>query len=483
MAQETPNSRYFHISKVIAKTWHHPGGGFYVWARDMPLLNWEQSHGRRQERWVKAMQEAGWDQTADSVAAIFPASQEAGRRALKKPRAGKATADSRAAEPSQPAAAPAGRVPAPSGPAGRVAEPSEPAGAAHHSHSPAFQSSEQAVRVDALFFMLLETSQHSKKTDLQSHATQMLTSLLQVCTGDVDIASKNATVVVPLSQGIADIQVLHRLAEHWPCPDRHLAKLSRSFRAEQQTDALHFLTIAVASKFTESVCTSLGQLLGQHLQNLWGSLPSDPLEAKVMPFRGPKANGRLDPDIRAAVAMAVRGGRAAVELLDRTYGGSLLRVKKPPSASRLEEGRLAELLQKSKNYSSQIIGPPQVSLAVDASRVSGEKTLVGFLVWLRCGTCCWPACQRVRDCAIKLEHNTAVADEGVASRWSYGLRQFFAPFRNRFSDPEWSDAEEEQPLQRPKSLPQRLSSHDLMVYIENILRSAGLDWSNFLHSS
>jgi hypothetical protein len=68
----------------------------------------------------------------------------------------------------------------------------------------------------------------------------MMTALLQACTREVGVARLNTTAVMQLSLGIADLQLMHKLAAHWLSPYRHLALLAHSFHTALPTDTLRF---------------------------------------------------------------------------------------------------------------------------------------------------------------------------------------------------------------------------------------------------
>ena len=128
---------------------------------------------------------------------------------------------------------------------------------------------------------------------------------------------------------------------------------------------------------------------------------------------------------------------------------------------------------------------PRLSIAADASRVGGEKTMVFFFTWLEEQIVSWPCPQIIRDFAAQAEAEASALGATARDRWVYGVKNFFEDLSATHW---WASAAQKEPSARPDlpdscwakvPRPARLSSHDFLVALDNFLRGAGLSLSSF----
>jgi hypothetical protein len=164
-------------------------------------------------------------------------------------------------------------------------------------------------------------------------------------------------------------------------------------------------------------------------------------------------------------------------------------VKKLPSATELDQTRIAGLFSQRKFLVSQQAAEPQISIAMDASRVGGEKTLVMFALHLQQNWHLWLPPQAVRDFAPQAEHQLCSPGDSLQARWSLGLQNFFRDFsehawKKTSGEPSREASEKTKPARARNTTEgvaghERMSSYDLLVCLDNALRSLGLGLASF----
>jgi hypothetical protein len=114
--------------------------------------------------------------------------------------------------------------------------------------------------------------------------------------------------------------------------------------------------------------------------------------------------------------------------------------------------------------------------------VSGEKTLVlfGVLPESELRISFWPALQILRDFAPQHEHKLGQVEAGVVDRWIFGMRRFFADLSSLQQGSQNCSAGANL---KTLPAPNRMSAHDLLVALDNALRSLGYELVDFLSES
>ena len=228
----------------------------------------------------------------------------------------------------------------------------------------------------------------------------------------------------------------------------------------------------------------------------------------------------MDPALKTALSDVAGAGRQNLELAKRLGGRTLAEFKRLPTQTRLSEPEAAFSISLASACVSTL-PLPRISLAMDCSRLSGEKTMVIFALFVDKPASFWLPAQAVRDFAPQFEHNLQNVSPATNKRWVFGMRAFFQDFsaelwkglldRDTTKEPGGQASEQpdgrasEQPdgraLEQPdgrasqaasnkqaKSLkqskapaaPARLSSHDLLVCLDNSLAQVGLPLRSFL---
>jgi ABC-type Zn2+ transport system substrate-binding protein/surface adhesin len=131
--------------------------------------------------------------------------------------------------------------------------------------------------------------------------------------------------------------------------------------------------------------------------------------------------------LKEAFAQVAAAGSQNLELAKRLGGRALDHVKKMPTTARLQEQKVAELLCNYSHAASEA-AVPRVSISLDCSRVSGEKTMVLFMTHLEQAWHLWLPVQAVRDFAAQAEHQLTRAAPALQSQWDQGLRSFLQDF-------------------------------------------------------
>jgi hypothetical protein len=114
--------------------------------------------------------------------------------------------------------------------------------------------------------------------------------------------------------------------------------------------------------------------------------------------------------------------------------------------------------------------------------VSGEKTLVlfGVLLESELRICFWPALQILRDFAFQHEHKLGKVEASLVDRWIFGMRHFFADLSSLQQGSQNCSAGANL---KTLPAPNRMSAHDLLVALDNALRSLGYELVDFLSES
>ena len=118
--------------------------------------------------------------------------------------------------------------------------------------------------------------------------------------------------------------------------------------------------------------------------------------------------------------------------------------------------------------------------------------MVLFFTWLPEQISFWACPQTIRDFTETAESDPVIAVAASRDRWVYGMKNFFEDI----SDSLWWETTArmvgtDDPAQNDQGKPkfgkvpklQRLSSHDVMLALDNCLRSAGLSLAMFSKQS
>jgi len=257
------------------------------------------------------------------------------------------------------------------------------------------------------------------------------------------------------------------------------------------------LDLQVVKQFSQS----LADLWQQRLSHLWATLQTNPLAAGSLPERGPKRNRRFDPEaLKVLLETASSGGSPALVALAKNFPGAAAwtktietrpEVRVSDAAFRAKRVFVHQEIHKMRCYgANQLV--PRLSIACDASRVGGEKTMVLFFTWLQEQISFWPCPQTIRDFTETAESDPVVATAIARDRWVYGMKNFFEDIsaslwwettaRMVGTDNPAETVDCEPKFGKVPKL-QRLSSHDVMLALDNCLRSAGLSLASFSQQS
>lgn len=435
--------RYVHIGPDITAKIFTRGDEFFAWARDFPICNLKQYLARRTRRWQSLLEDAGW--SAAEAAASTSTSAAAARKQLR-------------------------------------GSPDQLCN---------WSSEEQEVRLDALLFLLLHTSQRRSQAQ-GPEAGHTLAAIGADLQGELDIGVATLAAC-SVQQGIVDVQILHTMAAQLPNVDPCIIVLSRDIGPAARVSFADFSAAMYRAGMAKQWCQGASRLWATSLQLRWAELPVDPLFAGVQAPLGPSQRRarRLDPDLREVLAeVASRGGARTMDLVERAAQKKIAGMTATRTWSTLVQGVVARAMHCYGAAATK--GVPRLSLAADASRVSGEKTLVSFAVWPGNQASLWLAPQIVRDFATQLNQSEdAVADEATVLRWECGMRLFFC----NFDRTAWQQSEEQadggleateetaggRAPEETDKIPRlaRLSSYDLLVALDNALRSCHLSLRHF----
>ena len=199
----------------------------------------------------------------------------------------------------------------------------------------------------------------------------------------------------------------------------------------------------------------------------------------------------MDPEARRLLAeAAAAGGVRALEAVCQSspvaekWLANLRTGRKTDVAMRARQHAVLREMHKLFEYGS-LRPVPRLSIAADASRVGGEKTMVFFFTWLEEQIVSWPGPQIIRDFAVQADAEASTLGATARDRWVYGMKNFFEDLSATHW---WASAAQKEPSARPDlpdaswakvPRPARLSSHDFLVALENCLRGAGLTLSSF----
>jgi len=429
--------RYFPVGSSVVKVRQTDGGKFFWWARDFPLVNSGQYLRRRTRRWEQLLEDNGWPKS--EMVNVFGVTYASLRKH-------------------------------------KIAE--------IPSSSPV--NSEQSLDTAVLLSLLTLTSSSKQAKDLQDPARQSLESMLSDVSGKL-VLKFEVLLECDVNNGVVDLRIMHTLVASGirNCKSiRHFLNLMQNQTSASMVDLL--LACARAKLLHQSSVAS-AKLLESELSRKWASFESDPLQAKVRPLKGKKTHRRLDPSLKEALANVSACGSQNFELAKRLSGRAFASIKRLPTVTRLQEQKVAQLMSQQKRL-TLMYATPRVSIALDCSRISGEKTLVAFLINLETAAPwhCWLPVQAVRDFAAQTDHHLQVASSALQARWAYGMQSLFQDFSSHHWKQSHVDEDEEEdegtPCSKQPALgPQnRMSSHDLLVCLDNALRSVGLDLQAFL---
>ena len=408
-------------------------------ARDFPLCNSSQYLARRTSRWQDFLKKAGWPE--DELGNLFGVTHEALRR--------------RNIEE-----APEGVV----------------------------TDTEQLLGSAALISLLTQSAslQAAGASDLAARASDALRKLFSNVEGEVLLRGSIA-VACPVLNCAVDLRAIAAATAAEPC--RKLKKFHNSLQNQNSEELTTFLVHAGKHGLLHSCSLSCAKLLDSWLSEQWETLGQDPLIAKAIPVIGKKTARRLDPTLRRAYAEISASGRGNLELAKRLGAARALEhVKKLPSATELAQEYIAGIFSQRKFLISQQAAAPQISIAMDGSRVGGEKTLVMFATHLQQSWHLWLPSQAVRDFAPQAEHQLCSPGDALQARWSLGLQNFFRDFSEhtwKKSSGEPGQQASETTLSKTRKSTagatghERMSSHDLLVCLDNALRSLGLGLASF----
>lgn len=201
---------------------------------------------------------------------------------------------------------------------------------------------------------------------------------------------------VPMDMAYLDCRAL--LAGK-PCNAEHRAwaKLLLGFEAHTRLVPLPELlcsTAATSKQICLALCAAVAPVLERDVLAAANHerLPTDPLVAAVKPPRGPKGKlRRLDPCLRQAIADAAEAGPKAVELLKRSCSSVFKGLVKPRAASGQDHWLLEYLgaIRAMVAHRLQDGFGPRCCVALDASRIGQDKTLLLALYHPGTGTSCW----------------------------------------------------------------------------------------------
>ena len=446
-SSSTCTSRYVPIFGSAKKVWQvlQPGGTceYYWWAVEWDLANLTQNAQRRQDRWECLLAKAGWD-------VIGPGNFQPSYLTLHR----------------------------------------RPGDFAEHDPVNLF---EQSVRTDILFFLLGFSSRNGKRPIGQNQLIALARgdfladSDSKSLQGEVCLGHPSCLASCPFLNGQLDIGVIQALSDRG---DRAMRRVLSKLQQADRRNSCPFEQALWASLdlgFSQILCDSIATLVAEALTDSWPQLSTDPIFSRSMPRPGKKSSARFDPDLKNAVADAVRGGPSGMQILDRTVGAykgtSLLRCKHFPRASRLDEEDLCLYLGTLKTLASQS-GPSSVAIAVDGSRVGGKKLLCGPVMFANSLQCAWPLPQIMRDFRANLCGSLSSAD---IEDCLLGFECFPKPLLSGSIGEDLGDLTEggecSQKVPKSRGNAPRIASLDLGYALESWLQSAGLSLSNFQHFS
>ena len=458
--------RYLQIEEKVYKVIRTAEPAFFLEARSLPLPNIDQFHNRRLDRWHRHLQDYGWD--AEELPGLSLDSELARFRATRRNGEAEASAESTAPE--------------------------------------------QSLRLEALLFLLLWRSCHryrqrrdvEPENTFQAEAARLFESITKKLEGEIEFGSEIISAC-PVADGLVDIQVLHQLRNQGLGQAEHHYLSSRLAAAASEAGLPTFLQVGAAClsarlslQLPKQFCQSIAALWHQQLSEHWPTLPSNPLAAGARPLKGPKRKRRIDPEISKIFSeSAASGGPQALLALQRhspaaaEWLGAVRTVNKHGAGEHAKHQHVQCEIQKIRSYGKRQY-VPRLSIACDASRVGGEKTMVFLFTWLQEQISCWPCPQSVRDFAETAESDPGQAASLARDRWVYGMKNFFEDIsasiwwetttRMVGTDDPAQLLDSEKKLGKVPKL-QRLSSYDVLVALDQSLRTAGLSLADFSPAS
>jgi hypothetical protein len=443
--------RYVPITGSPKKVWQQlrPDGSatYYWWAVEWDLPNMSQHAGRRQDRWENLLIKAGWD--AGCISVMFKPSNLTVLR--------------------------------------KQASQQEELVEEHLFF-------EQAISTEGLVCLLSIASQskrgkfHNCKTQLNSLANgDFLQDAQGSFQGEVCMGTASCSAACPLSNGQLHVAVIKALAIRGQrCMINMWSKLKSETNAEF-CDLADAFRCSCELNMLQLCCRSLAALIEKYLLQYWAELSADPLFSRVRPRLAKKCHARYDPDLKNAIADALKGGPSGMHMLNRMAGAfkgtSLLQVKHFPRASHLEVENLCRYLHELKAISGQQICK-RIAASIDGARVGGKKMMCGPLMFLDSRRCAWPLPQIMRDFRCSLTGSLSSSD---IEDCLIGLRCFFRSFFQDDSSENKQQQDGEKNIKGNRTINYtknsgneiRIASFDLGYALENWLQSAGLSLSNF----
>ena len=450
--------RYLPLGDRHVKVFRSESGLFF-WSREFALPNSSQYLARRTRRWEDFLTKAYWPKV--EAQRCFGASHESLRRA---------------------------------------AQETVPEGA--------ISSTEQTISGRALLALLC--AQSSANNSRSTEAKEALKLLTEFVEGEV-VLQGACSVACEVHRGIVSTAALQQLVAWAGCPCPRLRFLGNLLINQPQASSCSFLEAAAAAGLSYSTCTNFANLLLSKVAAIWETLPKDPLQAQVAAQKGKKTFLRLDPSLKTAFSEVAAAGKQHLELAKRLGGRFLAEVKQLPTQSRLSEVEAAAAMSQMSSFACSL-SLPRLSLAMDCSRLSGEKTMVTFALFLEKSAHGWLPVQAVRDFTPQIIHNLQTVSLASNQRWIFGLQNFFQDFSAEF----WKDAEAKSGTKNGRAedgraendeagepqdgrafqksnvaaskrkqpaaaaIPARLSSYDLLVCLDNALAQVGLPFQSFL---
>ncbi len=437
--------RYVPVAGSPKKVWRveFPDGtsAFYWWVVEWDLPNISQHAGRRQCRWEHLLERAGW---AASDGQFF---QPSNLTVLRRPQA----------------------------------------------FSPSTVSLfEQSIRTESLIFLLASGAQCRKGT--RTVFKRQLAALAQgsfledagqtTLQGEISIGTPSCTAACPFLDGRIDTQVIEALAQQGYKPMQQLWGKMRHLTSAnacplEEAICLSYEIVGAS----EILCKSVAELICQALEQHWTQLSSDPLFSRVQPRQASKANARYDPDLKNAIADAVRGGPATMQILDRVFGQvpgkNFLKVQSCPRASRMDEESVCRYYAELKRL-AWLPGATSIAIAIDGARVGGKKLLSGPIMFCSTLKCAWLLPQIMRDFRASLDGTLSSSD---VEECLIGLRCFLGSLA-RGADLTWQQSSGSEKFEGGRnsansSRAPRIAALDLGHALESTLQSTGLSLSNF----
>ena len=220
------------------------------------------------------------------------------------------------------------------------------------------------------------------------------------CQGEICIGTASCSAACPLSNGQLHIAVIKALASRgYKCMTNLWSKLKSEADAEFCNLADAFGNCCELN-MSQVCCRSFAALIDKCLLQCWAELSADPLFSRVRPRLAKKCHARYDPDLKNAIADALKGGPSGMHMLNRMAGAfrgtSLLQVKHSPRASHLEAENLCRYLNELKTISGKQICK-RIAVSIDGARLGGKKMRCGPLMYLDSQMCAWPLPQIMRD--------------------------------------------------------------------------------------